>query len=329
MKIKGYLFTGVAKQLNHTYYSIGEHLYARFYHNLRDGLNKENFKLSSFVYEVELDSEDVYTITYYYLEATKFKLVRTVEFREVVEVLDVSSRTRNELNAILSGVSDKAQIIQQYKKLLSKDYSDLSRVEFYKFIAIISQKHYKLPLIGFSSYGTFRYIRLLEFYNQPHRYALAGEGHSFVVYNKEKFYGSRIFENLSNCTINDLLREYDIRVLLQTRKLSQKKFEEYCEYKFKNKDKIYNADECVGAGYKILPKYKEQFYPYIIYSNPELALDLVGKDLSTKSYQTLLFLRKGYKIRDFDYDNYGNNDRGFATIQRTQKIFKNEDYKYI
>lgn len=326
MKIKGYLFTGVAKQLNHTYYSIGKHLYARFYHNLRDGLNKENFKLSSFVYEVELDSEDVYTITYYYLEATKFKLVRTVEFREVVEVLDVSSRTRNELNAILSGVSDKAQIIQQYKKLLSKDYSDLSRVEFYKFIAIISQKHYKLPLIEFSCFRAFKYVRLLEFYNQPHRYALAGKGYSFVAYNKEKFYGSRIFENLSDCTINDLLREHDIRVLLQTRKLSQKKFEEYCEYKFKNKDKIYNADECVGAGYEILPKYKEQFYPYIIYSNPELALDLVKKGLSTNNYQTLLLLRKGYKIRDFDYDN---NDRVFATTQKAQKIFMKNEYKYI
>lgn len=326
MKIKGYLFTGVAKQLNHTYYSIGEHLYARFYHNLRDGLNKENFKLSSFVYEVELDSEDVYTITYYYLEATKFKLVRTVEFREVVEVLDVSSRTRNELNAILSGVSDKAQIIQQYKKLLSKDYSDLSRVEFYKFIAIISQKHYKLPLIEFSCFRAFKYVRLLEFYNQPHRYALAGKGYSFVAYNKEKFYGSRIFENLSDCTINDLLREHDIRVLLQTRKLSQKKFEEYCEYKFKNKDKIYNADECVGAGYEILPKYKEQFYPYIIYSNPELALDLVKKGLSTNNYQTLLLLRKGYKIRGFDYDN---NDRVFATTQKAQKIFMKNEYKYI
>lgn len=55
----------------------------------------------------------------------------------------------------------------------------------------------------------------------------------------------------------------------------------------------------------------------------------IGEHLYARFYQTLLFLRKGYKIRDFDYDNYGNNDRGFATIQRTQKIFKNEDYKYI
>ena len=326
MKIKCYLFTNMAGQLNHTYYSMGNYRNIRFYYNLSEGLNREEIKIAPFVYEVELDSEDICTITSYYLEATKFKLVRAVEFREVVEVLDVSSRTRNELNAILRCVSNKAQIIQQYKKLLSKDYSDLSRVEFYKFIAIISQKHYKLPLIEFSCFRAFKYVRLLEFYNQPHRYALSGRGYSFVAYNKEKFYGSRIFENLSDCTINDLLREYDIRVLLQTRKLSQKKFEEYCEYKFKNKDKIYNADECVGAGYEILPKYKEQFYPYIIYSNPELALDLVKKGLSNNDYQTLLLLRKGYKIRDFDYDN---NYRVFATTQKAQKIFMKNEYKYI
>ena len=326
MKIKCYLFTGIAKQENHTYYSLGDNRGSRFYYNLREGLNREEIKIAPFVYEVELDSEDICTITSYYLETTKFKLVRAVEFREVVEVLDVSSRTRNELNAILRCVSDKAQIIQQYKKLLSKDYSDLSRIEFYKFIAIISQKHYKLPLIEFSCFRAFKYVRLLEFYNQPHRYALAGRGYSFVAYNKEKFYGSRIFENLSDCTINDLLREHDIRVLLQTRKLSQKKFEEYCEYKFKNKDKIYNADECVGAGYEILPKYKEQFYPYIIYSNPELALDLVKKGLSTNDYQTLLLLRKGYKIRYFYYDN---NYRVLSTTQKAQKIFMKNDYKYI
>lgn len=326
MKIKGYLFTDIAKQLNHTYYSMGNYRNIRFYHNLSEGFNREEIKIAPLVYEVELDSEDIYTITSYYLEATKFKLVRAVEFREIVEVLDVSSRTRNELNAILSGVIDKAQIIQQYKKLLSKDYSDLSRIEFYKFIAIVSQKHYKLPLIEFSCFRTFKYVRILEFYNQPHRYALAGEGYSLVAYNKEKFYGSRIFENLSDCTINDLLRRCDIRVTLQTRKLSQKKFEEYCEYKFKNKDKIYNADDCVGAGYEILPKYKEQFYPYIIYSNPELVLDLVKKGLSTNNYQTLLLLRKGYKIRDFDYDN---NDRVFATTQKAQKIFMKNEYKYI
>lgn len=321
MKIKGYLFTGVAKQLNHTYYSIGEHLYARFYHNLEDGLNKESFEWSPFVYEVELDSEDVYTITYYYLEATKFKLVRAVEFREVVEVLDVSSRTRNELNAILSGVSDKAQIIQQYKKLLSKDYSDLSRIEFYKFIAIISQKHYKLPLIEFSCFRAFKYVRLLEFYNQPHRYALAGKGYSFAAYNKEKFCGSRIFENLSDCTINDLLREHDIRVLLQTRKLSQKKFEEYCEYKFKNKDKIYNADECVGAGYKILPKYKKHFYPYLIYSDPEMALELLNKRNLTRT-EVIYFYEKNYKIGDYNY----SNDK----VRETKSIFvKEDDYKCI
>lgn len=120
MKIKCYLFTGIAKQENHTYYSMGNYRNIRFYYNLSEGLNREEIKIAPFVYEVELDSEDICTITSYYLEATKFKLVRAVEFREVVEVLDVSSRTQNELDAILRGVRDKVQIIQQYKKCFQK-----------------------------------------------------------------------------------------------------------------------------------------------------------------------------------------------------------------
>ena len=110
------MFTDIAKQLNHTYYSMGNYRNIRFYHNLSEGLNREEIKIAPFVYEVELDSEDICTITPYYLEATKFKLVRAVEFSEIVKVLDISSRTRNELNAILNGTADRNKIIQQYKK---------------------------------------------------------------------------------------------------------------------------------------------------------------------------------------------------------------------
>ena len=51
MKIKGYLFTNTAKQENHTYYSMGEYLNIRFYHDLSDGLNGESFEWSPFVWK--------------------------------------------------------------------------------------------------------------------------------------------------------------------------------------------------------------------------------------------------------------------------------------
>ena len=125
MKIKGYLFTDIAKQENHTYYSMGNYRNIRFYYNLSEGLNREEIKIAPFVYEVELDSEDICTITSYYLEATKFKLVRLVEFREVVKYLNLSSRTRKEINSILSGKVNSEEIIQQYKRTFLKVYAML------------------------------------------------------------------------------------------------------------------------------------------------------------------------------------------------------------
>ena len=63
MKIKGYLFTGIAKQENHTYYSLGDNRNSRFYYNFIDYLNdNERFRFTPFVYEVELDSEDVFLL---------------------------------------------------------------------------------------------------------------------------------------------------------------------------------------------------------------------------------------------------------------------------
>ena len=110
MTIKCYLFTGVAKQLNHTYYSLGTNNWSRLYYNLIDFFNSgENLQFSGpFVYEVELESEDVFNITHYYLEARKFKVIRTIEFGEIVKFLNLSTRTRNELNAILNGTANSA-----------------------------------------------------------------------------------------------------------------------------------------------------------------------------------------------------------------------------
>ena len=75
MLIKCYLFSGIAKQENHTYYSLGENRASRFYYNFIDYFNdNENFRFTPFAYEIELDSEDVFYASYYYLKATKFKV---------------------------------------------------------------------------------------------------------------------------------------------------------------------------------------------------------------------------------------------------------------
>lgn len=329
MKIKGYLFTDIAKQENHTYYSLGDNRNSRFYYNFIDYLNvNESFRFTPFAYEIELDSEDVFYVSCYYLKATKFKVIRLVEFREVVKYLNLSSRTRKEINSILSGKVNSEEIIQQYKRTFLKEYADLSEIERYKFLAILSQKDYELPSITFSRYENLYYVRLLEFYNRPHTTTLTkGRLTSLERYNREMLYGSRDFESFTDGAINDFIKFYDYTTLtlFQTRRLSQEKFEEYCEYMLEEKGRIPHADECVGAGYKILPKYKEQFYPYTIYSNPELALDLVPDDVTVRSYTSLLLLKAGYKIKGLDY----SIDRDCVLVQDAKKIFMKNDYKYI
>lgn len=188
MAIKCYLFTGVAKQLNHTYYSLGTNNWSRLYYNLIDFFNSgENLQFSGpFVYEVELESEDVFNITHYYLEARKFKVTRTVEFGEIVKFLNLSTRTRNELNAILNGTTNSAKIIQQYRKTFTKGYRELTKTERYKFLAILNQNHCELPPITISRRIHIYYVRLLEFYNKPHNTTFTGFASSELDrYNKE------------------------------------------------------------------------------------------------------------------------------------------------
>lgn len=192
----------------------------------------------------------------------------------------------------------------------------------------MSQKDYELPSITFSRYENLYYVRLLEFYNRPHTTTLTrGRLSSLERYNREMLYGSRDFESFTDGAISDFIKFYDYTTLtlFQTRRLSQEKFEEYCEYMLEEKGRIHHADECVGAGYKILPKYKEQFYPYTIYSNPELALDLVPNDVTVRSYTSLLLLKAGYKIKGLDY----SIDRDCVLVQEAKKIFMKNDYKYI
>ena len=286
----------------------------------------ENLQFSGpFVYEVELESEDVFNITHYYLEARKFKVIRTIEFGEIVKFLNLSTRTRNELNAILNGTANSAKIIQQYRKTFTKGYRELTKTERYKFLAILSQNHYELPPITISRRIHIYYVRLLEFYNKPHNTTFAGFASSELDrYNKEILYGSRDFEILTNITMNEIVTNPNLKLLLQTRRLPKERFEEYCEYMLREKERIHHADECVAAGYKILPKYKKHFYPYLIYSDPELALEVFDRNNYTVT-EFNYFYEKNYKIASTIY-NYGFPNRN---IKNTKEIFvKENEYKY-
>lgn len=60
MSIKAYLFTNMARQINHTYYSLENNRFLYFYHNLIDYHNEiKRILIRPFVYEVEIEPETV------------------------------------------------------------------------------------------------------------------------------------------------------------------------------------------------------------------------------------------------------------------------------
>ena len=60
MPIKAYLFTNMARQINHTYYSLENNRFLYFYHNLIDYHNEiKRILIRPFVYEVEIEPETV------------------------------------------------------------------------------------------------------------------------------------------------------------------------------------------------------------------------------------------------------------------------------
>ena len=73
MLIKAYLFSKIAMQLGHTYYSLPDFGPSKFYYNLND-YDIENFLLNeSFIYEVEIYPETIFICSNKYLQARKYK----------------------------------------------------------------------------------------------------------------------------------------------------------------------------------------------------------------------------------------------------------------
>ena len=121
MAIKCYLFTSVARQLNHTYYSLEYNKSLYFYHNLNDYHKEVNkILLNPFVYEVEVEPKTVIACDSLGLVATEFKLVREVELTELINAYKFSIKTKNEINSILNGLADSSEVISLYKRFFKK-----------------------------------------------------------------------------------------------------------------------------------------------------------------------------------------------------------------
>lgn len=321
MKIKCYLFTGMTKQLNHTYYSLENNKFLYFYHNLIDFHNEVNkIVIRPFVYEVEVESKTILSCDYFGLVATEFKAVREVEFSELVNTYPLTTRTKNEINSILNGTAELSKVVSLYKRIFQKSKWDLSKAEQFKLLAILNQNHYELPTINITWVYQIPYVKILKFFNKSYS-TDSNDSNILHKMKREELYGSKEFETGVELPMKELICYINLKQYIETRKLSQEQFEEYCEYMFTEERTIYYTSHAIAAGYKILPKYKKHFYPYLIYSDPEMALELLNKRNLTRT-EVIYFYEKNYKIGDYNF----SSDK----VKETKSIFvKNDDYKYI
>lgn len=115
MSIKAYLFTNMARKINHTYYSLENNRFLYFYHNLIDYHNEiKRILIRPFVYEVEIEPETVLECDFFGLAATEFKIIREVEFIELVNTYEFSTVTKNEINSILYGTAETRKVTTLY-----------------------------------------------------------------------------------------------------------------------------------------------------------------------------------------------------------------------
>jgi hypothetical protein len=319
MIIKAYLYSNRTRQLNHKYYSLSTDRDIRLFLDLnQDTAYFSKLENKAFVYEVEVETKDIIECAYSYLKATAFRIKNRVDFRTVANEMSIVTQTINKINSILYGNIEEEELFALYKKYMEKRPFSLSHSEQMKFLAILNQTKYELPYLD-PIY--FVHIRLFEDCKIP--YSLPESYTDSFNIKREFLFGSNIFESHKSLS-NEKFKNYDeIATLIQTRKLSQIQFEEAIQ---NMQEIIKNTDFkeiAVAAGYKILPKYKELFYPYVIYQNPELALDLVDEYGEVRTCKELLF-DKGYKFKGWKY-----TDQRHTLAEQARNIFANSDYKII
>lgn len=320
MAIKCYLYSNRTRQINHKYYSLSTDRDVRLFLDLKqDTAYFGKIENKAFVYEVEVEPEDVIECAYSYLKATAFRIRNRVDFRTVANEMAIVAQTRNKVNLILDGNIEKDEMLALYKKYMSKRPINLSHSEQMKFLAILNQTKYELPYLD-PIY--FVHIRLFEDCKIP--YSLPESYRDSYNIKRELLFGSNIFESHKNLSNEKIKNYYEIATLIQTRKLSQNQFEEAIQ---NMQEIIKNTDfreVAVAAGYKIPYKYRELFYPYIIYQNPELVLDSVVDYRDPRTCKELLF-DKGYKFKDWQY-----TEQRHILAEQARKIFlKGSNYKII
>lgn len=188
MLIKAYLFSKIAMQLGHTYYSVPDFSTgpSKFYYNLND-YGAESFMLNeSFIYEVEIYPETIFVCSDKYLQARKYKIIRYVSVFEYLNELDLPDDFLNEIAEIgLRSTSDSLK--HDFYSLFNKSPEQLSPYEKLKFLAILN-KAQEIPSVTIEESYQAHYIKLFEFYRVPYEVRQSstnyGYGYGTTIWTK-------------------------------------------------------------------------------------------------------------------------------------------------
>ncbi len=327
MLIKAYLFSKIAMQLSHTYYSVPDFSSgpSKFYYNLND-YDIENFLLNeSFIYEVEIYPETIFICSNKYLQARKYKIVKYVSVFEYLNELDLPEDFLNEITEIVLR-SNSDSLKHDFYSLLNRAPGELSPYEKIKFLAILHKAQDFSSVTIEESYQA-HYIKLFEFYRVPYEVSIINISPQEA--RREKIFGNTNFETINNQTEKLLQRVRNdsagIAHLIIGRKLTQKQFEELYDLAIDPGISFGGFEACaIISGYKIQPQHERLFYPFIVYHYPQKIEDWIKNKILVDKTEKLIALENNYMI---DGARYWNSHH--QKIIEAKKIFLKDGFKII
>lgn len=326
MIIEGYLFSKKARMINNAYYGIVEHNNSnRIYYTITD-YDFALMELNTFVYKVEVDSNDVYSLTPSYIEAVKYRVKEEVKLNEWVKASqfteDEFGQDKIKWDSIIEGSMPNNEVLNIYDKIMAVHPKKLSFAQIINLHAVLSQKIYKLPTLKLRMWNK-EYTRIYEFYQRKYEVEKAVFPCTEDAVKKEALYGSKIFENRnSKYSINQMSEVFN---LIETRKFTQHEFEECCKkfiWLLNDGDKTKFVRLALIANYNIPIVYREIYAVALMLKYPDLATKLTHNNIGDPNCISRL-LMLGYKIKGTDYKGK------YIPILNARKIMNNDDYKYM
>lgn len=327
MIIEGYLFSEKARMINNIYYGIVEYDNSNcIYYNITD-YDFALLKLNTFVYKVEVDSNDVYSLTPSHVSTVKYRVKEEINFNEWIKAAkfteDEFGQDKIEWDSIIDSSMPNDEVLSIYNKIMRCQPWALSFAQIIKLHAILNQEIYELPILKLVMWNK-EYARVYEFYHRKYEidynvYIVVRE--EFI--EREALYGSKNFESINSK--DDSIQLSNLYYLIETRKFTQNEFEvcwlkNICRLSDENKRVYVRA--ALTANYNIPTIYRDIYVVAQMLKYPELVTKLTRKNVGDPSCISRL-LMLGYKIKGKEYKGK------YIPILNARKIMNNDNYKFI